>query len=166
MYKQTIASDLIDVLKKHNKTISTAESLTGGLVSKLITDVSGVSKVFKGGICSYTNEIKHHILDINSKVIEEFGAVSEETALEMSNHIRKIMSTDIGISTTGVAGPGKSEGHEVGLVYISVASEERTIVKKLNFSSKLTREEIRNKTAEEIMKLAIEFVNKMDKKNT
>lgn len=159
MESKVYAVQLIDFLKKNHKTISTAESLTGGLVSKLITDIPGVSEVFKGGICSYTNEIKHAVLDVNSKILEEFGAVSEETASSMSSHVRKLMNTDIGISTTGVAGPGKSEGHDVGLVYISVSTDEETTTKRIELPHILSREEIRNITAKEVINLCISVLN-------
>jgi nicotinamide-nucleotide amidase len=114
------------LLKKHGLTVATAESCTGGLLSGRITDISGSSEYFKGGICSYSNEIKEAILCISSETLIKHGAVSPETAEEMALNIRKNFNADIGISTTGIAGPtGSTPGKPVGLIYIGFSSKDK-----------------------------------------
>lgn len=112
-----------------------AESCTGGLVSKSITDIPGCSEIYPGGVCSYSNEMKIKWLDVKASTLEAHGAVSEETALEMAQGIRKATGADFGVSTTGVAGPdGGTPEKPVGLVYVAVAGENYQHVEKLNIS--------------------------------
>ena len=130
-----IQTALVERLKQKNLTIATAESCTGGLVSKRITDVAGSSSVFSHGICTYSNEAKVKLLGVRQETIEEFGAVSENTAREMANRIRQISGADIGVSVTGVAGPEPSEGKNVGTVFVGLSYGGITEVKKLNLGS-------------------------------
>ncbi len=109
--------ELVLLLKEKNMTISTAESCTGGLIAKKITDISGSSAVFKGSIIAYRNEIKENFLDVSPATIRQYGAVSENTAAEMASGIQKKFITDISVSTTGIAGPdGGSDIKPVGTV--------------------------------------------------
>ena len=120
---------VVKKLLEKNKKVATAESCTGGLISKRLTEVSGVSQVFECGVCSYANKIKHKILNVNSKDIEEKGAVSPEVAQQMAQGIRLLADADYGISTTGIAGPtGASKNKPIGLVYIAVNSPEKTTI--------------------------------------
>lgn len=112
----------VRLLKEKGLHVATAESCTGGLVSKRLTEVSGSSEVFECGICSYSNRIKQQMLGVQAETLEKFGAVSRETAAEMAERVRCISGADIGISVTGNAGPSASEGKEVGLVYVGVNS--------------------------------------------
>ena len=122
-------------LLKDKKTVATAESCTGGLVSKRITEVSGSSAVFECGVCSYANRIKNKILGVKNETLNTVGAVSPETAEQMAQGIRKLAEADFGISTTGIAGPtGGSAQKPVGLVYMAVSSGEETVVIKGDFS--------------------------------
>lgn len=126
---------LVNYLLEHHITVSAAESCTGGLVSKSITDIAGCSKIYPGGVCSYSNEMKMKWLGVQASTLEAFGAVSEETALEMAEGIRKATGADFGVSTTGVAGPdGGTPEKPVGLVYVAVAGENYRHVDKLNIS--------------------------------
>lgn len=101
--------------------VATAESCTGGLVGHLLTNVAGSSEYFWGGIISYDNSIKQNVLGVPAEVLETVGAVSAECAIAMAYGTRKIMATDLGISTTGIAGPGgATPGKPVGLVYIAL----------------------------------------------
>ncbi len=124
---------VLDLLTEKNKTVSFAESCTGGWLGKLITDIPGSSKAFLGGIVSYSNEAKINILKVPKETIEKFGAVSPQTAFFMANNVRKIFNSDFGVGITGVAGPSQSEKKPAGLVYIAACSNEKTIVKKYNF---------------------------------
>ncbi|MFA6829871.1 MAG: CinA family protein [Bacilli bacterium] len=113
--KESVVKRLIDL----NLTISTMESLTGGLVSQVITSFPGSSKTYKGSIISYSNEIKEQF-GIQKSTIEKFGVVSSEVSKEMAISICNLLNTDVGISFTGNAGPDVLEGKEVGLVYSSI----------------------------------------------
>lgn len=114
---------LVEELRGKKLKIATAESCTGGLISKMITDVSGASAVFDCGVCSYANEIKEKVLGVNAQDIKAFGAVSKEVAMQMAEGVRKLSGADIGISTTGIAGPtGGSELKPVGTVFIGVST--------------------------------------------
>lgn len=122
----------VRLLTEKGLKVAVAESCTGGYLAKRITDVSGSSKVFECGICSYSNRIKHQLLGVSERTLEEYGAISEQTATEMASGVRKLSGADIGISVTGNAGPTADEGKEVGLVYIGVDSPKLTRVFTLN----------------------------------
>ena len=122
---------LVDKLIEKDKTVATAESCTGGLISKRLTEVSGVSKVFNCGVCSYSNEIKNKVLGVSKEALDTVGAVSEEVACQMAEGVCKIADADYAVSTTGIAGPtGGTIEKPVGLVYIAVKTPEKTIVIK------------------------------------
>ncbi len=126
---------LVTELSKKRLKVATAESCTGGLVSKRITEVSGSSNVFECGVCSYSNRIKNKILGVNNYAIEKFSAVSKETVKEMALGIKNLSGADIGISTTGLAGPGGgTKDNPVGLVYVGVASDWYSEVLELKLS--------------------------------
>lgn len=122
----------VRLLTEKGLKVAVAESCTGGYLAKRITDVSGSSKVFECGICSYSNRIKHQLLGVSERTLEEYGAISEQTATEMASGVRNLSGADIGISVTGNAGPTADEGKEVGLVYIGVDSPKLTRVFTLN----------------------------------
>ena len=139
--------ELIKLLKDKKLKIATAESCTGGLLAKKITDVSGASEVFDMGIVSYANKIKNEFLDVPDSVLDTVGAVSEETARQMAIGVTKLAKSDIGVSITGIAGPGGGTKEKpVGLVYISIylEKENKSMVKKLLLDG--NREEIREQT--------------------
>lgn len=124
-----------EMLSKQGLTLAVAESCTGGLVGNRITDIPGSSQYFMGGMIVYSNQAKIEQLGVNNETLDEYGAVSEETAKEMAENVKRIMQTDIGVSLTGIAGPeGGSEEKPVGLVYLGLAVENRTKIYKLNLS--------------------------------
>lgn len=152
-----INEKLVKILKDNNMTISTAESCTGGLIAKMITDVSGSSDVFGYGFVTYANEAKMNILGVWEDALLTFGAVSEPVALLMSRGAKKRSGSDIAVSVTGIAGPGGGTKEKpVGLVYVSLATPDGAICKKCNFSG--TRDEIRQQTAEFALNLAYKYV--------
>lgn len=121
-------------LKNQNLSIATAESCTGGLIGNTFTNVSGSSEYFKLGIIAYNNKSKVKLLDISEIMLKKYGAVSKEVAKSMADGVRKLLNVDIGISTTGIAGPtGGTKEKPIGLVYIAVSTRKVTIVKKFNF---------------------------------
>lgn len=144
----------VAALSNMHLTVATAESCTGGLVAKLITDVSGSSAVFECGIASYSNRAKASILGVNPETIEKFGAVSTETAAEMADGAKRVCSVDIAVATTGIAGPaGGTPEKPVGTVCIAVASDRHSEAIRLSFSESIGRDAIRYASAEAALKL-------------
>ena len=130
-----LVRELIDLLLEKNLKIATAESCTGGLISKLITDIPGASEVFECGICAYSNAIKENLLSVSPRTLSLHTAVSKEVAMEMAANIRKISKADIGLSTTGYAGPKTSLFDDnVGLVYIGLSNMTKTTYIRLNLA--------------------------------
>ncbi|WP_027408758.1 competence/damage-inducible protein A [Anoxybacteroides tepidamans] len=141
----TLFSKVIEQLKKHGKTIAAAESLTGGRFTAELTAIAGASQVVKGGVVCYANDIKERVLSVPASVLKTEGAVSEQCAKLLAEHVRALQGSDIGISFTGVAGPDSIEGKPVGTVYIGLAIEGRdTAVYPLTLSG--DRETIRTRT--------------------
>lgn len=147
-------------LKKKNLHVAVAESCTGGYVAKRITDVNGASDVFECGICSYSNRIKHQILGVKQETLDTFGAISEETAREMAEGVRRISGAEIGVSVTGNAGPQASEGKDVGLVYIGVDSDhfKKVFMLHVNRKDQDARETIRYLASSHALSLILKAV--------
>ena len=150
---ETLEGVLAEKLICKKLTISTAESCSGGLIGKRLTDVAGSSKYFMGSITAYSNNMKMDLLGVSENTIEEYGSVSEKVALEMAEGIRNHTHSDIGISTTGISGPdGGSKEKPLGLVYIAVATPKTSKVKKYIF--KVTRHIHREMTATAALNIA------------
>ena len=145
-----LSSKVIDILK--GKTLSTAESCTGGGIGAALTAVPGSSAVYMGGVISYDNAVKMGVLGVPEEWIEKYGAVSKETAKEMAENIRKISGADLGVSVTGAAGPDGTEGHPPGYVFIAVSGNNGTEVKLLNIKP-LSRNFVRESAVSELFKL-------------
>jgi nicotinamide-nucleotide amidase len=129
----TLEGVLSKKLKDEKLTIAVAESCTGGFIGKLLTDPAGSSDYFLGSITAYSNRLKKSLLNVSEKTLEVSGAVSEEVALEMANGIRNKTKADIGLSSTGISGPGGgTDTKPVGLVYIGLVTPEKSMVKKYN----------------------------------
>ncbi|RYL92251.1 competence/damage-inducible protein A [Sporolactobacillus sp. THM19-2] len=122
--EESLAEHVFRLLKKKGKTIAFAESLTGGMAAEWMTGFSGASSVLNGGIVCYTNEVKAHVLGIPQTLLHSAGAVSAECAKQMASSVRNLCASDIGVGFTGVAGPEKSEGKDVGTVYIGIADQD------------------------------------------
>ena len=134
----------VEYLRRNSLTLATAESCTGGLISKRITDVSGASEVFLGGCVTYANEAKIRLLGVKPETLSAYGAVSEETAREMAKGVREALGSDIGVSVTGIAGPsGGTPEKPVGTVYIGVSTASGESVRRLSLSAMRSREYIR-----------------------
>ena len=120
-----IEEEIGDMLRKRELSLATAESCTGGLVSHRITNISGSSDYYKGGVIAYTNEVKAQILLVHDALLADKGAVSAECARAMAEGVRALLDGDIGIATTGIAGPtGGTPDKPVGLVYIALATKD------------------------------------------
>ena len=130
----TLEKVIGEILLRKKKTLSTAESCTSGLLAHKITNIPGSSSYFKGGVNAYSNEIKEKILKVKSETLKKYGAVSKETAFEMSKNVKEIFETNLSISITGIAGPtGGTPEKPVGLVFFGITSENITQTHKRTF---------------------------------
>lgn len=151
-----LTCDVINALK--GKTIVTAESCTGGGIGTALTSVPGSSEVYKGGIICYTNWVKENILEINPTTLKKYGAVSTLVAAEMALNARLMMDANIGLSVTGLAGPGGDNyGNPVGTVCIGYSSNERSFVKQFRFAG--DREEVRNHAINAALTIVLEMLS-------
>lgn len=143
---------VVEALIKTGKKVATAESCTGGLLSKRVTEVSGASAVFECGVCSYANRIKNKVLGVKNETLNTVGAVSPETAAQMANGVMKLADADFGVSTTGVAGPtGGTAEKPVGLVYISVCDNNSTeIIKAMLWDAENPEREVIRRLSSDI----------------
>lgn len=149
--------ELVAILKERGLTVSTAESCTGGLLGKSITDVSGASAVYPGGVISYCNRVKHEILGVDQEILDTLGAVSAPVARQMAEGVRRVLRTDLGVGVTGIAGPnGDGTGRPVGLVYIGAASAEGFLVREFRFDG--DRDAVRRQSAEAAAALLLELL--------
>ena len=144
-----------DVLNRlAGKTLASAESITAGGIGAALTAVPGASAVYKGGIISYTNWVKHNLLGVDEAILETFGAVSAPVAEAMAVGARKALQADIAVSVTGLAGPGGDEfGNPVGRVYIGYADENRSTTREFTFEG--DRDAVRRQAVEEALKLIL-----------
>ncbi len=149
---------VLELLKAAGKTAGTAESCTGGLIAKRLTDVPGSSAVFKGGVVSYCNEIKAAVLGVPEELLDEYGAVSEPVAKAMAEGVRRVLNCDLAVSVTGVAGPGSDErGNPAGLVYVALAADGYTEVRTLRLSG-ASRERVRITAAHHALDLMRKYL--------
>ena len=154
---------VIQALKEKGLTLGTAESCTGGLMAKRLTDIPGASAAFKGGIVSYTNEIKEQVLGVPSHTLKEYGAVSKETAAAMAEGARRTLGCDIALSSTGVAGPDRDDrNNEVGVMFAAIATPEGVHVRSLHLGSRPMRELLRTQTASHAFDLARRYLSGLD----
>ena len=152
----SIEATLVAKLREKGLTLSCAESCTGGLVAKRIVDIAGCSDVFAGGAVTYANDAKVRLIGVKQETLDRFGAVSEQTAAEMAEGIRKALGTDLGISTTGIAGPGGGTAEKpVGTVFVAIAGENGVKVKRLSLSPMRDRDYIRYVSASHALHLAL-----------
>jgi len=150
------------LLAERGLTLAAAESCTGGLLSKRMTDLPGASKVFRGGVVSYVNDVKANVLGVPREVLEQYGAVSEETARAMAEGCRRVCGSDLAVSLTGVAGPERDDwGNEVGTVYAALAGPEETICKKLTCGRGRGRDRVRTAAASNALDLIRRFLLKL-----
>ena len=151
-----LTSDVIKALR--GKTLVTAESCTGGSIGAALTAVPGSSRVYKGGIISYANDVKINQLGVPAEILDSVGAVSAEVACAMAAGVRKVLNADVAISVTGLAGPGGDDyGNPVGTVCIGYSSNERTFTKQFRFSG--DREEVRNHAINAALTIVLEMLS-------
>lgn len=154
---ETLERQVIAALKARGLTLAAAESCTGGLTAKRLTDVPGASAVFLGGVVSYTNGVKERALGVPHDMLEEYGAVSEPVARAMAEGVRRLTCADLALSVTGVAGPDKDDrGHDVGTVYIALSAKNETTVQLLHLSG--GRSAIRAAAADEMFQMLLAYL--------
>lgn len=142
-----IESAVVERLMEKNLTIATAESCTGGLIAKRLTDLPGVSSVFLGGVVAYANEVKMKLLGVGADTLAAHGAVSAEVAAEMARGARLATGADIAVSTTGIAGPGGGTPDKpVGTVWTAIATTEGVRTRLLTLPETADRDTIRRET--------------------
>jgi nicotinamide-nucleotide amidase len=157
MERNFLEKTIGDYLRNKGWTLSIAESCTGGLISDRITDVSGSSDYFMGGMVNYSNESKAKHLGVPSNDMKKYGAVSSQVAKRMAQGVRKAFHTTFGLSTTGVAGPtGGTKEKPVGLVFIGLAKGKKTWLKKLNLKG--SRRDIKEKATEKSLEFFYEIL--------
>ena len=152
--KTKLSADVLKALA--GKKLATAESLTGGGIGSAVTLVSGASKVYAGGIISYTNEVKHRVLGVPAEYLDNLGAVSGPVAQAMAEGARRVLQADVAVSVTGLAGPdGDEYGHPVGTVFIGYADAETAFAREYHFDG--DREQVREQPVETALALILEL---------
>lgn len=153
----TLSNQLAQTLIESQLTVSTAESCTGGLLSHVLTSVSGSSHYFTGGVIAYSNDIKEKVLSVPKATLVNHGAVCQNTALAMANGIRQKFHTDIGLSTTGIAGPtGGTPEKPIGLVWIGISTSEDTVAYENYFSGE--RDAIKHQTVSVVLSILLGLI--------
>ena len=159
----SLEAAVFQLLKEKGLTLGCAESCTGGLIAKRMTDLSGVSAVFRGGVVSYATEVKHTVLGVDQALLDEFGAVSEPVARAMAEGARRVLGCDLAVASTGVAGPDPDErGNPVGLVYLALAAPDGTWGRKIQQG--LGRERVRHVSASHGFDLARRYLSGLEVK--
>ena len=154
-----LEEQVVKKIKELGCTVTTAESCTGGLLAGRILNVSGASDVYNEGHITYSNEAKERILGVHHETLEQYGAVSSQTAAEMAEGAAKAARADIGLSTTGIAGPGGGTSDKpVGLIYLGCHYRGQSFTKKCNFSG--NREENRRDAVEASLEFVKEILSK------
>jgi nicotinamide-nucleotide amidase len=125
------AAALLDALGARGWTVATAESLTGGQVAATLVDVPGASRSVRGGVVAYATDVKHTVLGVDADLLAAHGAVHPEVARQMAERVRAVVGTDVGLGTTGVAGPDPQDGFSPGTVHVAVATPRGTVVRTL-----------------------------------
>ena len=149
------ATALVRTLTGQRRTLAVAESLTGGLVAAAITSVPGASAVLRGSVTAYATDVKASVLGVDPELLAAEGAVHPEVAAQMSVGVRRLLGADLGLATTGVAGPTGQDGKPVGLVYVAVCDAEgRVAVSERRFTG--DREAVRRQSVLEVLRLAQE----------
>lgn len=154
----SVGKQIIDILTQSKRTIVTAESCTGGMIAAALTDIPGASAALYGGFVTYSNSAKDKMIHVPPRVIEDYGAVSNQVARAMADGARNTARADIAVAATGIAGPdGGSDKKPVGLVYVAVSSELATVVIEHRFGD-IGRDAIRKATVDAALDLVMQVI--------
>lgn len=157
--KPSAGKQIIDILAGKNQTLVTAESCTGGMIASALTDIPGASAAIYGGYVTYANSAKSRMIQVQPRLIRDYGAVSNQVARAMADGARNTARVDYAVAVTGIAGPdGGSEKKPVGLVYVAVSSELATVVIEHRFSAELGRDGIRQATVSAALDLVLQVL--------
>jgi nicotinamide-nucleotide amidase len=152
----SLAADLLAALAARGWSLGVAESLTGGLVCAALVDVPGASAVLRGAVVAYATDLKGSLLDVDRAVLAARGAVDPDVARAMALGVRERLGADVGLATTGVAGPDTQDGYPPGTVHIAVSTPNGTRVRSLRLSG--PRASVRAQTVDAVLALAVSFV--------
>lgn len=153
----SIEALLVELLIGEKMKLATAESCTGGLIAQKITSVPGASECFDCGVVTYSNEQKRNLLGVSAETLEQYGAVSEQTALEMCKGVKEVADADFGISVTGIAGPGGGTAEKpVGTVWIGICGKNIHKAEKFLFDG--DRNQVRESTANTALNMVMEII--------
>lgn len=150
------AEALLAALRGRGWTVATAESLTGGQVAATLVDVPGASRSLRGGVVAYATDVKGSVLGVDADLLAAHGAVHPEVARQMAERVRPLVGADVGLATTGVAGPDPQDGFSPGTVHVAVATPEGTVVRTLALAG--DRAEIRAATCAAVLREALSAV--------
>jgi len=153
---EKLAEELVQFLKEKDMRIVLAESCTGGLLAKVLTDIPGASGAFLGGVVAYSDEAKEEILAVSRRDVVEFGVVSQRVVEEMAKGARKLFHADAALAITGVAGPGPSRGVEQGVIWIALSLSSGVMARRYVFEG--ARSEVRLHAAKTALRLALENI--------
>ncbi|MDR3069357.1 MAG: CinA family protein [Cellulomonas sp.] len=151
------AARLLAALEARGRTLAVAESLTGGAVCATLVAVPGASRVLRGAVVSYATDLKHRLLGVDADLLAASGAVHPQVARQMADGVRTGLGADVGLATTGVAGPEPADGQPVGTVYVAAAGPRHAEVRRLTLTG--TRETIRAASVTQVLGLALELVS-------
>ena len=157
--KPSAGKQIIDILAERNQTLVTAESCTGGMIASALTDIPGASAAIYGGYVTYANSAKSRMIQVQPRLIRDYGAVSNQVARAMADGARNTARVDYAVAVTGIAGPdGGSEKKPVGLVYVAVSSELATVVIEHRLDAALGRDGIRKATVDVALDLVLQVL--------
>jgi nicotinamide-nucleotide amidase len=148
-----LATEIIRLLTLAGNTVAAAESLTGGLVAAALTDVPGASNAFRGGVVAYATELKAELLGVDVGMLKRHGPVYAPVAAAMADGVRQRLGATIGVSTTGIAGPGPQDGHPAGTVHVAVSLDGDTVVRTMALTG--NRDEVRRLAVERVLGLLL-----------
>ncbi|QYO78539.1 CinA family protein [Devosia salina] len=156
--KPSVGKQIIDLLAERNQTIVTAESCTGGMIASALTDIPGASAALYGGYITYANSAKSRMIQVQPRLIADYGAVSNQVARAMADGARNTARADFAVAATGIAGPdGGTDKKPIGLVYVAVSSDLATVVIEHRFGD-LGRDAIRKATVDAALDLVLQVL--------
>lgn len=150
-----LARAVVGALMAQGRTLATAESLTGGLLAAAVTSVPGASAVFRGGVVAYATDVKHSLVGVDAELLARVGPVDRQVAVQLANGVRERLGADFGLSTTGVAGPDRQDGHPAGVVWIGVADERAGALAVDASGPATSREAVRQATVQRALRLLL-----------
>ncbi len=148
-----LATEILRLLTAAGQTVAAAESLTGGLVAAALTDIPGSSTAFRGGVVAYATELKAQLLGVDARMLAEHGPVYAPVAAAMADGVRKLLGATVGVATTGVAGPGPTDGWPQGTLHIAVSLADDTVVRTMALAG--NRDEVRRLAVERALGLLL-----------